>query len=299
MQPFKTHHGRTGPSASMWWARGSSQLQRRRSGALWRDFSAWQDQSFDTSRLQNPAGTACSAAMTADTNDTEDQPADAPHYHGHRERLRERFHFAGPDALSDYELLELALFPALPRRDTKPLAKSLLKKFGSFAEVIHAPETRLREVNGIGDASIHQLKLIAAAAGRIARGQLTARTLLSSWNDVIDYCRTTMAFADKEQFRILFLDKRNQLIADEVQQTGTVDHTPVYPREVIKRALELSATAILLVHNHPSGDPTPSQADITMTRAIIDIAAPLGISVHDHIIVGRNGHASLKGMKLI
>jgi len=128
---------------------------------------------------------------------------------------------------------------------------------------------------------------------------LKQRTLLSSWNDVIDYCRTAMAFADKEQFRILFLDKRNQLISDEVQQTGTVDHTPVYPREVIKRALELSATAIILVHNHPSGDPTPSSADIQMTKAIIDIAAPLGISVHDHIIVGKNGHASLKGMRLI
>src|SRR5665647_1154506 len=144
-----------------------------------------------------------------------------------------------------------------------------------------------------------QLALGDAAAGRIAKGQLKARTLLSSWNDVIDYCRTTMAFADKEQFRILFLDKRNQLIADEVQQVGTVDHTPVYPREVIKRALELSATAILLVHNHPSGDPTPSQADIQMTRAIVDIAGPLGIAVHDHIIVGKNGHASLKGLKLM
>jgi DNA repair protein RadC len=161
------------------------------------------------------------------------------------------------------------------------------------------PEALLREVEGVGDASINQLKLIAAAATRVAKGELQRRTQLSSWNDVIDYCRTSMAFADKEQFRILFLDKRNQLISDEVQQTGTVDHTPVYPREVIKRALELSATALILVHNHPSGDPTPSQADIRMTKAIIDIASPLGISVHDHIIVGKNGHASLKGMKLI
>jgi DNA repair protein RadC len=225
--------------------------------------------------------------------------AETPHYHGHRERLRERFRSAGPDALSDYELLEMALFPALPRRDTKPLAKALLKKFGAFAEVVHAPEARLREVEGIGDAAIHQLKLIAAAATRVARGEVARRATLSSWNEVIDYCRVAMAFADKEQFRILFLDKRNQLIADEVQQRGTVDHTPVYPREVIKRALELSATAIILVHNHPSGDPSPSQADITMTRAIVDIAKPLGIAVHDHIIVGRKGHASLKGMKLI
>ena len=237
-------------------------------------------------------------ARTSDTQD-QDQPAEQPHYHGHRERLRERFHGAGADALSDYELLEMALYPALPRRDTKPLAKLLLKKFGSFAEVIHAPAARLREVAGVGDVTITQLKLIAAAASRIAKGELKARTLLSSWANVIDYCRTSMAFADKEQFRLLFLDKRNQLIADEVQQTGTVDHTPVYPREVIKRALELSATAIILVHNHPSGDPTPSQADIHMTKAIIDIAGPLGISVHDHIIVGKNGHASMKGLKLI
>ena len=237
--------------------------------------------------------------MPAKTSEPQDEPAETPHYHGHRERLRERFYSAGPDALSDYELLEMALFPALPRRDTKPLAKLLLKRFGSFAEVIHAPEARLREVDGIKDASIHQLKLIAAAAHRIAKGEIKRNVALSSWNDVIDYCRTGMAFADKEQFRLLFLDKRNQLIADEVQQTGTVDHTPVYPREVIKRALELSATALILVHNHPSGDPTPSQADIQMTKAIIDIATPLGISVHDHIIVGKNGHASLKGMRLI
>ena len=237
--------------------------------------------------------------MPARTDPPDDEPADEPHYHGHRERLRERFYSAGPDALSDYELLEMALFPALPRRDTKPLAKSLLKTFGSFADVVHAPQARLREIKGIKDASIHQLKLIAAAATRIARGEMRERRQLSSWNDVIDYCRSSMAFADKEQFRLLFLDKRNQLIADEVQQTGTVDHTPVYPREVIKRALELSATALILVHNHPSGDPTPSQADIQTTKAIIAIATPLGIAVHDHVIVGRGGHASLKGMRLI
>ena len=157
----------------------------------------------------------------------------------------------------------------------------------------------MREISGLGEAAITEIKLIAAAASRIAKGQLKARTMLSSWATLIDYCRTAMAFADKEQLRVLFLDKRNQLISDELQQVGTVDHTPVYPREVIKRALELSATAIILVHNHPSGDPTPSQADIQMTRAIIDIAAPLGISVHDHIIVGRGGHASMKGLKLI
>jgi DNA repair protein RadC len=190
--------------------------------------------------------------MPARTSNPPDQPAETPHYHGHRERLRERFYAAGPEALSDYELLEMALFPALPRRDTKPLAKALLQKFGSFAEAIHAPVARLREVDGIGDAAINQIKLLAAAADRVAKGEIRRKIALSSWNDVIDYCRTGMAFADKEQFRLLFLDKRNQLIADEIQQTGTVDHTPVYPREVIKRALELSATALILVHNHPT-----------------------------------------------
>src|SRR6266853_961689 len=221
-----------------------------------------------------------------------------PHYHGHRERLRERFREAGSAAVTDYELLELVLFRALPRRDVKPLAKSLIAKFGSFGEVIAAPRSRLAEVDGLGDAAITELKVVEAAAHRLARGEVKRRHVLSSWSAVLDYCRTAMAFADKEQFRILFLDKRNQLIADEVQQVGTVDHTPVYPREVIKRALELSATAIILVHNHPSGDPTPSQADVQMTKAIVDIADPLGIVVHDHIIVGKSGHASLKGMRL-
>src|SRR3569833_1933688 len=226
-------------------------------------------------------------------------PAEPPHYHGHRQRLRERFLAAGAEALSDFELLEMAPFTAQPRRDMKPLAKTLLKKFGAFADVIHAPEPLLREVDGIGEATIIQLRLIAAAANRIAKGELKQKHALSSWQDVITYCRTSMAFAEKEQFRLRFLDKRNQLIADEVQQTGTVDHTPVYPREVIKRALELSAAAIILVHNHPSGDPTPSQADIQMTKAIVDIATPLGFSVHDHFFVGKKGHASLRGMKLI
>jgi len=237
--------------------------------------------------------------MSAAADQPKNPPAETPHYHGHRARLRERFQNAGPDALSDYELLEMVLFAAQPRRDMKPLAKELLKVFGSFAEAVHAPEPRLREIGGMGDASIHLFKLIGAAAHRIAKGEMKRRAALSSWQDVIDYCRTGMAFADKEQFRLLFLDKRNQLIADELQQTGTIDHAPVYPREVIKRALELSATAIILVHNHPSGDPSPSQADIQMTKAIVDIARPLGIAVHDHIIVGKNGHTSLKGLKLI
>ena len=223
----------------------------------------------------------------------------SPHYHGHRERLRTRFRNAGSDAVSDYELLELVLFRAIPQRDVKPLAKEMIAKFGSFAEVVSAPRARLKEIKGVGDAAVDELKIVRAAAGRLARGQVQKRPLLSSWGSVLDYCRTAQAFAEKEQFRILFLDKRNQLIADELQQTGTVDHTPVYPREVVKRALELSATAIILVHNHPSGDPTPSRADIQMTQAIVEVAKPLGISVHDHIIVGKEGHASFKGLRLI
>jgi DNA repair protein RadC len=222
-----------------------------------------------------------------------------PHYHGHRDRLRTRFREAGEKALSDYELLELLLFRVFRQGDVKPLAKTLLGKFGSFAEVIAAPEARLLEVKGIGEAVVTEFKIVHAAANRMLLDKVKDRPVLSSWNTVLDYCRSSMAFADKEQFRILFLGKRNQLIADEVQQTGTVDHTPVYPREVVKRALELSATAIILVHNHPSGDPSPSRADIQMTQSIIEVAGPLGISVHDHIIVGKQGHASFKALKLI
>jgi DNA repair protein RadC len=239
--------------------------------------------------------------MSSDDHRTENSGlAEAsPHYHGHRKRLRARFLEAGAEALADYELLELILFRAIPQRDVKPLAKELLQKFGSFAEVISAPAARLAETEGLGEAAIAELKIVQAAANRLARGEVRKRPVLASWSAVLDYCRGIMAFADKEQFRILFLDKRNQLIADELQQVGTVDHTPVYPREVVKRALELSATAIILVHNHPSGDPTPSRADIQMTQAIVEVAKPLGIAVHDHIIVGKEGHASFKGLKLI
>ena len=226
--------------------------------------------------------------------------ADArPHYLGHRERLRERFATAGHAALPDYELLELLLFRLIPRADTKPIAKALLARFGTLAEVMGADEALLREVKGVGPAVALDLKIVAAASQRMLRSELTARETLSSWAQVLDYCRAAMAFEAREQFRILFLDKKNALIADEVQQTGTVDHTPVYPREVVKRALELSATAIILVHNHPSGDPTPSRADIEMTREIVETGKRLGITVHDHIIIGKKGHASMKGLMLI
>jgi DNA repair protein RadC len=237
--------------------------------------------------------------MAPKHNPVETSPAEAaPHYHGHRERLRARFMEAGAQALADYEMLELVLFRAVPRRDVKPLAKELLQRFGSFAEVISAPAERLKQ-EGLGEAAVIELKVVQAAAQRLARGEVKKRTALSSWTAVIDYVRAAQAFAEKEQFRILFLDKKNQVIADEVQQEGTVDHTPVYPREVVKRALELSATALILVHNHPSGDPTPSQADVEMTRQVAQVARTLGIQVLDHVIVGKDGHASLKGLKLI
>ncbi|NJO54751.1 MAG: DNA repair protein RadC [Bacteroidales bacterium] len=213
--------------------------------------------------------------------------------------MRARFLEAGPDALPDYELLELVLFRALPRQDTKPLAKALLARFGSFAEVVSAPLARLTEVEGIGEAVAAELKIVQAAAQRLARGTVQARPVLGSWSQVLDFCRAAMAFAEREEFRILFLDKRNQLIADEVLSRGTVDHTPVYPREVVKRALELSASALILVHNHPSGDPTPSTADIQMTSRIVEAAAPLGITLHDHLIIGKNGHASFRGLGLM
>jgi DNA repair protein RadC len=222
-----------------------------------------------------------------------------PHFHGHRDRLKTRFRDGGGEAIADYELLELVLYAALPRRDTKPLAKAMLAKFGSFSEVLAAPEARLREVGGVGDGVVHILKLVQAAAQRYARDAVRAKPLLDRWQVVIDYCRATMAYEAVEQFRILFLDKKNMLIADEVQQSGTVDHTPVYPREVVKRALEVGATALILVHNHPSGDPTPSAADIAMTKQVVDIARPLGIAVHDHIVVGRSGHASFRGLQLL
>ncbi|WP_065376903.1 RadC family protein [Ensifer adhaerens] len=225
-------------------------------------------------------------------------PAPEAHYHGHRDRLRARYREHGDAALADYEILEMLLFRLIPRKDTKPIAKALISRFGTLAGVFGAPIALLQEVNGIGEAVALDLKLISTIGHRTLKSELRQKHLLSSWSAVIDYCHAAMAYETKEQFRILFLDKRNTLIADEVQQTGTIDHTPVYPREVVKRALELSATAIILVHNHPSGDPTPSRADIDMTKLIVETAKPLGIAVHDHIIIGKDGHVSLKGLRL-
>jgi len=225
--------------------------------------------------------------------------ADSQHYLGHRERLRERFLTGGADAMPDYELMELTLFAAVPRRDVKPLAKALIGRFGSFAEAIAAPRERILEIEGASVSVAMQLKIVEAAALRLSKTRLLGRPALTSWAALIDYCAAAMARSQTEEFRVLFLDRKNCLIADEVQSSGTVDHTPVYPREIVKRALDHAATAIILVHNHPSGDPTPSRADITMTRDVADAAKALGIVVHDHVIVGRSGHVSFKALGLL
>jgi DNA repair protein RadC len=212
--------------------------------------------------------------------------------------LRERF-LAGADAMPDYELLELVLFAAIPRRDVKPLAKALIARFGGFAEAIAAPRERLLEIEGMSEGAATQLKIVEAAALRLSKTRVLGRPALSSWAALLDYCAAAMARSPNEEFRILFLDRKNVLIADEVQSSGTIDHTPVYPREIVKRALELGASAVILVHNHPSGDPTPSKADIEMTREVVDAAKALRIAVHDHVIVGRSGHASFKALGLL
>ena len=222
-----------------------------------------------------------------------------PHYAGHRERLRMRFLEGGADALPDYEILELVLFAAIPRQDTKPLAKALIARFGSFADVIAASPERLEEVSGVRGAVIAQLKIVEAAALRLARTRLTGKPAISSWTALIDYCTAAMGRSATEEFRVLFLDRKNVLIADEVQSRGTVDHAPVYPREIMKRALELGASSLILVHNHPSGDPSPSRADIEMTREIVAAAKALKIAIHDHLVIGRGSHASFKSLGLL
>ncbi|WP_394152232.1 DNA repair protein RadC [Loktanella salsilacus] len=217
----------------------------------------------------------------------------------HRARLRERFLTGGAAAMPDYELVELVLFRAIPRQDVKPLARTLIDQFGDFNRVISAPVTALKQVKGVGEAVITELKIVEAAAHRMARSKVMARHVVSSWDALLDYCHTVMAHRDTEQFRILFLDTKNTLIADEEQARGTIDHVPVYPREVVKRALELNAASLILVHNHPSGDPTPSQADISMTAQIEAAAMALGIAVHDHLIIGKSKELSFRAEGLL
>jgi DNA repair protein RadC len=225
-------------------------------------------------------------------------PAAKPHFTGHRERLRDRAIAGGLTALPDYEFLELFLFRSIPKKDVKPLAKQLLARFGSFAGVLGATPEELRTVKGVGDAVALDLKLLHEAALRLGREQVGKRPVISSWSALLAYVKTALAHEAREQFRVLFLDKKNGLIADEVLGRGTVDHAPVYPREVMRRALELGASALILVHNHPSGDPTPSSADVDMTRQVVEAGRSLRISVHDHLVVGRTGVASFKALGL-
>jgi DNA repair protein RadC len=222
-----------------------------------------------------------------------------PHYHGHRQRLRERFLATGGEGMPDYELLELLLSIAIPQKDVKPLAKALLAGFGSFNAVITAAPDALKGVKGMGEVSATALKVVQAAAVRLAKGEVMERPIINSWDRLLDYCMAAMGHEKVEQTRVLFLDKRNKLIADERQNTGTIDHTPLYPREVVKRALELGATAIILVHNHPSGDASPSRGDIEMTKEVQETAGRLGIVLHDHLIISREGHASFKSLGLL
>jgi DNA repair protein RadC len=224
---------------------------------------------------------------------------DTPHYHNHRARRRARFDEAGPGALADYELLELFLYRTIPRQDTKPLAKALLAQFGTLAGVLGAPPARIAEVKGAGPAVAQDLKIVQAMLERASKGELHKRQVISSWSALVNYCRVAMAHEPREQFRVLYLDTKNQLIADEVMNQGTVDHAPVYPREIARRALEHSAAAVILVHNHPSGDPKPSAADVAITREIVAATSAVSVKVHDHLVIGRNGAESFKSLGLL
>jgi DNA repair protein RadC len=218
---------------------------------------------------------------------------------GHRSRMRQRLLKAGPDALADHEMLEMILFIALPRRDTKPIARALLTRFRTFGGVLGAPERELRTIEGLGEAGTAAVKLVQAAALRMMRQDLTSQPVLSTWDRLTNYLVVAMGNERIEQFRVLFLDGRNKLIADEVQGTGTINHAPAYPREVVRRCLELHATAIILAHNHPSGEPAPSREDVALTTEIARAAATMGISVHDHIVVGRGRWLSFRAEKLL
>lgn len=244
------------------------------------------------------AGTLFSTAP-APKSKPDENAKDTPYYHGHRDRLRARFMKAGAENLQDYEVLEMLLFSVIPRKDTKPIAKALLARFGNFAEVLAAAPDDLKTISGIKNTAVAMLKAVQASGQLMLQTKVRGADVISSWNDLIAYCTARMAHGEIEQFRVLYLDRKNKLIADEAQQKGTVDHTPVYPREVVKRALELNASAIIMVHNHPSGDPRPSRADIEMTRKVKDSAAAVSITLHDHIIVSRGGHVSFKSEGLI
>ena len=260
-------------------------------------------------RFAPPDAYAAQGGFAFPVNDAPKAAAKRPHYYGHRERLRQRFLDGKPGALPEYELVELILFNAERRKDVKPLAKEMLAAFGDINALLNAPEARLRNFRPSADIKVNyaailpklivQFRLCAEIAGRMARAAVIERSVLSSWDALMRYCKTVMAHRETEQFRILFLDRKNVLIADEDQAEGTVDHVPVYPREVAKRALELNASALILVHNHPSGDPTPSEADIAMTRRIVDACAAIGVAIHDHVVIGKETDASFRELALI
>jgi DNA repair protein RadC len=293
------HLSETGPA---WLVSGETFAHRetlKRAGGRWsRSRQAWVFEGDDPrTRLEQALAEAPATPGLAE--DAAASSWGTKHYHGHRQRLRDRLLEAGPDALADYELLELLLFFSIPKIDTKPLAKALLERFGSLGAVLAAPRERLAEIEEVGPFTIVQLKAMQTLLQRVLREELRDRPLISSWRQLIDYLTVTLAHETSEQFRLLFLDRKNTLIRDEIQGRGTVDHTPLYPREVAKRALELGACAVILVHNHPSGDPAPSKADIEMTRQVVDALAAVGVQVHDHVIVGRGRHASFRSLKLL
>lgn len=236
--------------------------------------------------------------MKKTASDSSSPQDDKPLYAGHRQRLRARFLEHGADSLPDYELLEMLLFSAIPRRDVKPIAKKLLARFGDLWGVLQAKPEQLAQEK-LSESIIGTLLVTGAVVLRAQKSSLIGRPLLNNWQRIVDYCRAAMGHEPKEQFRLLFLDRRNQLLGDEIQQRGTIDHAPVYPREIVQRALELGAGALILVHNHPSGDVTPSHADIQMTKAIIEACKPLGITVHDHLIVGRDRVESFKTLGIL
>ncbi len=249
--------------------------------------------------LREAAGEAANEADDQGSSEVHVQDPHKVHYKGHRDRVRRRLLTAGPEAFADYELLELLLFYSIERVDVKPLAKALLQEFGGLGGILAASREQLEKHDKLGERTAVHFKAIREAARRLLKETVADRPVVSSWSQLLDYCRVAMADEQTERFRILFLDRKNKIIRDEIQQTGTVDHTPVYPREVIKRALELGASCLILVHNHPSGDPTPSEADIAMTRELSEVGAKLGITLHDHVVVAKGGCRSFKAMGLL
>jgi len=270
-------------------------LLLRDAGGIWNKLDqCWEFSSEDpTTKL----AAALETAPAATGHNSGADPA-KPHYWGHRGRVRERVLKVGVEKLADYELLELLLFYSIERIDTKPLAKRLLERFGTLGDVFAAEPEQLREFE-IDQRTLIHFKTMREVGRRLAERKVKDMPVLTNWQQLIDYCHAALAHEKTEQFRILFLDRKNVLIADEVQQRGTIDHTPVYPREVVKRALALNAAALILVHNHPSGDPKPSRDDIEMTREIRKASEALGIAIHDHLVIGRKGHASFRSLGLI